>query len=432
MIPSLWREPLVAVGGPDQVISDEQAEGLLLEALGRLAPRRVLLVPPDYTRYHSGTGTLTVAAARWLRAEGAQVDILPALGTHAPVSRAQAEVMFAGLDPADLLTHDWRNDLAPLGVVPGEFVARVSGGLVDFDVPIAVNRRLVEGGYDLILSLGQVVPHEVIGLANQAKNILVGTGGTETINRTHFLGAVCGMERLMGRADTPVRAVLREGMARFAGHLPVCYLLTVRAETSSGLVTRGLYIGGDEGTFEAAARLSQQVNLDLLDAPLERVVVWLQPDEYHSTWLGNKAIYRTRMALADDAKLIILAPGVETFGEDPEIDRLIRAYGYRDTPTTLAAVDQHAELRANLSAAAHLIHGSSEGRFRVTYAPGGLTRAEVEGVGYGWGDLDRLVARYQPVGRATGPAATADGEPFFFVANPALGLWALRSAFEDA
>jgi hypothetical protein len=89
----------------------------------------------------------------------------------------------------------------------------------------------------------------------------------------------------------------------------------------------------------------------------------------HSTWLGNKAVYRTRMAMADGGELIILAPGVKEFGEDHEIDRLIRKYGYRGTPATLAAVKANEELRNNLSAAAHLIHGSSEGRFNSPTAP---------------------------------------------------------------
>ena len=431
MDPSAHRSALVAAGGPDQVLTTADCIAHLTRVLDGLAPRRVLLLPPDYTRFHSGVGELTVACRDHLRAAGAETDIMPALGTHAPMSERQIGLMFPGLDPAEVLPHDWRNDLCPLGVIPGSFVAEVSGGLVDYDIQIAVNRRVAEGGYDLILSLGQVVPHEVIGLANQNKNLFVGVGGSDIINKSHFLGAVCGMERVMGRPDSPVRRVFNRAAELFCADLPICYALTVRQQTPDGLVTRGLFVGDDAATFAQAARLSQQVNLDLLDRPLAKVVVWLDPEEFHSTWLGNKAVYRTRMAMADGGELVILAPGLREFGEDAEIDRLIRAYGYRGTPTTLAAVAEHHELRANLSAAAHLIHGSSEGRFTITYAPGGLSREEIEGVGYQWAELAPLIERYQPQNLRDGYNTLPDGEEVFFISNPALGLWAPRSAFED-
>ncbi len=150
---------------------------------------------------------------------------------------------------------------------------------------------------------------------------------------------------------------------------------------------------------------------------------YLDPEEFKSTWLGNKSIYRTRMAIADQGDLIVLAPGVRTFGEDPAIDALIRKYGYRTTPEILSFVDENNDLRENLSAAAHLIHGSPENRFRVTYAAGHLTRQEVESVGYSFGNLKELIARYNPGKLMTGLHRTADGEEFYFISNPATGLW---------
>jgi len=426
--PDLAR--LAAVGGRHQVVSDQQACRLLAGVLDAVRPRRVLLLPPDFTRCHSGVGPLTTFIKGYL--SGAQVDILPALGTHAPMSRHQIALMFPGLEPADVLVHDWRRDPVRLGVVPAQFVRQVSGGRLDYEIEIAVNRRVVEGGYDLILSLGQVVPHEVAGMANGAKNLFVGVGGADIINKTHFLGAVCGLEQAMGRAATPVRAVFDYAAAQFCRDLPICYALTVRQRLADGdLVTRGLFVGNDAQTFGQAVALSQEVNLDLLPEPLPNVVVWLDPEEYHSTWLGNKAVYRTRLALADGGRLLVLAPGVARFGEDPTIDALIRRHGYRGTPATLAAVESDLELAANLSAAAHLIHGSSEGRFEITYAPGGLSRAEVESVGYGYGDLATLSARYDPRRLRDGLNRLDDGEEVFFIANPALGLWALAQTFDS-
>jgi hypothetical protein len=166
----------------------------------------------------------------------------------------------------------------------------------------------------------------------------------------------------------------------------------------------------------------------MLDQPLRKAVVYLDPHEFHSTWLGNKAVYRTRMALADGADLIILAPAVKEFGEDRTIDALIRKYGYRGTPATLDAVAKNPDLAADLSAAAHLIHGSSEGRFTITWCPGHLTREEVEGAGFAYSDLPEMLRRYDPAKLAHG-FNTVDGEEVFFVANPGLGLWAHRDRF---
>jgi hypothetical protein len=170
--------------------------------------------------------------------------------------------------------------------------------------------------------------------------------------------------------------------------------------------------------------LSIQVNFTVLQEELSKVVVYLDPEEFHSTWLGNKSIYRTRMAIADGGELIVLAPEVGTFGEDPEIDRLIRKYGYRTTPEIMRFMRENEDLRNNLSAAAHLIHGSSENRFRVTYCPGHLSREEIEGVGYRYERLEVVQQRYDPGQLKDGWNTLPDGERVFFIRNPALGLWA--------
>lgn len=417
-------------GSAQTTISDERADRLVAELLSQLGQlERVLLIPPDYTRYHSGAGPLTVSLYAQLTARGARVAVLPALGTHVPVSDEERAHMFPGIPASAFLNHDFQRGLAELGEVPGSFVSEVSGGALSYPIRCEVDQALVEG-WDRIISIGQLVPHEVIGIANHSKNIFVGTGGKDVIDRTHFLGAVCNMEGIMGRARTPVRDIFDYMSGAFGSKLPITYLLTVRAKERGELVTRGIYAGDDIGCFIEGARLAREVNLDLLEAPLKKVVVYLDPSEFKSTWLGNKAIYRTRLALADDAELLILAPGVRTFGEDPGIDRLIRRHGYHGTPRTLAAVESDPELARSLSAAAHLIHGSSEGRFRIRYATGGLTRAEVEAAGFEYAEPEAMLARYNPAQLADGPNRLPDGEEFFYISNPALGLWALRSQFE--
>jgi len=420
-----------AKGSPTGSIDEAGLRDGLREALGRLGPRRrVLAVPPDYTRVHSRAGELTRYA--WEYYGDALTDILPALGTHFPMTAAEIASMFGDVPRALFRVHDWRKDLVTLGEVPAAFVKEVSGGAVEYPWPAQVNRLIAEGGHDLVLSVGQVVPHEVIGMANYNKNIFVGAGGAEGINKSHFLGAAYGMERMMGRADTPVRRVLNYASEHYARHLPIVYVHTVVGRAADGsMVTRGLFVGDDAECFEKAAALSLQVNFTMVERPIRKVVVWLDPLEFKSTWLGNKSIYRTRMAIADGGELVVLAPGLREFGEDRQIDTLIRKYGYRGTPATLAAVKANADLAANLSAAAHLIHGSSEGRFSITYCPGHLTPQQIAGVGFKYADLATMQKRYDPAKLVEGPNRLSGGEEVFFVGNPAIGLWASRERFGD-
>ncbi len=420
----------LAVGSAEMEISPDEAKAKLFEALKRLGERkRVLAVPPDFTRFHSKSGEF--AEYVWEYYGDALTDVLPALGTHKPMSDHEIATMFGAVPRGLFRNHDWRNDVVTLGEVPGAFMHDVSEGKLDFTWPAQVNKLVRDGGHDLILSIGQVVPHEVIGMAGGNKNIFVGTGGTAGIHRSHFLGAVYGMERMMGRADTPVRRVLNYASEHFAKHLPIVYVLTVVGKNAAGkLVLRGLFVGDDAECFEQAAALSLKVNFLMMDREIRKAVVYLDPHEFKSTWLGNKSVYRTRMALADGAELIVLAPGVHEFGEDAAIDVLIRKYGYCGTPKTLEFVKTDPSLAANLSAAAHLIHGSSEGRFTIRYCPGGLTRQEIEGVHYEYGDLADMSAKYDPDKLIDG-WNTVDGDEIYFISNPGLGLWAYEGRFND-
>ncbi len=418
------------LGSREAELTLTEVREALAGALGQLGERRrVLAIPPDASRIHSRAGEITRELHTLL---GNRLQaILPALGTHAPMDEAALGRMFGDLPRSLFRVHRWREDVVTLGEVPAAFLCEQSEGKLDFSWPAQVNKLLVEGGFDLILSIGQVVPHEVIGMANGNKNILIGTGGAAGIDRSHYLGAVYGMERMMGRADTPVRRVLNYASEHFLKDLPIVYVLTVVGRNGKGeLVLRGLFIGDDTECFNEAAELALQVNFIMLDEPIKKAVVYLDPHEFRSTWLGNKAIYRTRMALADGAELLVLAPGVKEFGEDPGIDRLIRKYGYRGTPATLDAVRANPDLAGNLSAAAHLIHGSSEGRFRVTYAPGALGREEVESVGFAYADWSAMCSRY-PREQLRDGWNTVAGEDVFFIGNPGLGLWAHRDRFKD-
>ncbi len=421
-------------GSTETSLLREDLKKGLFEALDKMgAKQKVLAIPPDYTRLPSKAGDLTEFT--WEYFGKKLTDVLPALGTHTPMTMEQISHMFGKL-PTDLIRdHDWRNDVITLGTVPAEYIKEVSEGAVEYTWPAQVNKLLVEGNFDLILSIGQVVPHEVVGMANYNKNIFVGTGGAEGINKSHFIGAAYGMEKMMGRADTPVRKVFNYASENFSNHLPIVYVQTVVGLNKQGkLQTYGLFIGDDFEVFDKAAKLSLEVNFEMLDKPIKKAVVWLDPTEFKSTWLGNKSIYRTRMALADDGELIVLAPALKEFGEDKQIDKLIRKYGYFGTPHTLQLVKENEDLQNNLGAAAHLIHGSSEGRFSITYCPGkgpeNITKEEIESVGFNWADFDEMTAKYNPEKLKDGYNTMPDGEEVFYISNPAIGLWAFRDRFE--
>jgi nickel-dependent lactate racemase len=417
-----------ATGSVDTDLSPQQLNEMLTRTLAGLGARnRVMVVPPDQSREHSQAGQLTGYV--WQYYGDRLKVVLPALGTHTPMRPDQLDHMFPAVPRSLFKVHNWRADVETLGEVPAEFIRQQSEGKLDYAWPVQVNRLISQGGFDLILSIGQVVPHEVIGMANYNKNILVGTGGSDGINRSHYLSAVYGSERIMGRAVNPVRNLLNYASDHFLRPLPIVYVMTVvGSRPDGGLAVRGLFIGDDVECFLLAAELSLKVNFEMLDTPIRKALVYLDPEEFHSTWIGNKAVYRTRMALADGADLIILAPGVKEFGEDKAIDALIRKYGYFGTPATLEAVNKNADLADNLGTAAHMMHSSSEGRFNITWCPGMLSREEIEGVGFQYGDLAAMTARYDPAKLNPGYNRVG-GEDVFFISNPALGLWAERSRF---
>lgn len=403
-------------------ISQEQLREALAKSLEGRELKKVLILPPDFTRMYSGAGKITAIYYDLLK-DTCEVDIMPALGTHVPMTKEEWVAFFGEGVPFDrMIVHNWRNDVVKLGEVPAEFVTEVSEGLVTNSIDVEVNKRLMDPSYDLILSIGQVVPHEVVGMANYGKNIFVGCGGSSMINSSHMLGAFYGMERIMGRDFSPVRKVFDYAEQHFINNIPLLYVLTTTTNKGDEVTIHGLYIGRERSNFEAAVKKSQEINLTHMKQRLQKVVVYLDPREFKSTWLGNKAIYRTRMAIADGGELIVLAPAVAHFGEDAENDKLIRKYGYVGRENVLKLVDENEDLKKNLSVAAHLIHGSSDDRFKITYCAGKLTEEEVRGAAFNYVPYEEMAAKYDPAKLVDG-FNTVDGEEIFYISNPALGLW---------
>ncbi|MCI8453024.1 MAG: DUF2088 domain-containing protein [Lachnospiraceae bacterium] len=414
---------MIGLGYEDRVLADEEWKGLLDRWILKRRPgRRVLLVPPDMTRCYSFAGAIISYLYKKFSAAH-EVSVMPAVGTHMQMEESEREAFFPGVPKQAFLTHDWREDTVCVGTVPAAFCRRVSGGRWNEDIKVQVNRRLLSGEFDSVFSIGQVVPHEVVGMANYTKNIVVGLGGREMINKSHMVSAVCGIESIMGNLDSPVRAVFDYAQREFLDQLGITFVLTVTREEKRESRLYGLYMGEGRDTFEAASALAAKKNITWLPEREKKIVTYLEPSEFRSMWVGNKAIYRTRMAIADGGELVILAPGVRQFGENDEVDACIRKYGYCGAGRILPLYEKGAFEGLEM-VAAHLIHGSSEDRFRIVYAtdPALLSRKEVERVGFSWADVRELLEVYRPEERETGRAC-GDGEPYYFIKAPAVGLW---------
>lgn len=413
-------------------LRNEEIISALEKSIEGLDLKHVLILPPDYTRYHSNAGFITNQYYHMLKKRGVEVDIMPALGTHVAMSDDELTKMYGDIPHDVFLVHNWRNDVEKIGVVPGDYLDEISNHVWHEDIDVEVNKRLLDEKYDLILSVGQVVPHEVVGMSNHAKNLFVGAGGSRMINASHMLGAVYGLEQMMGKDHTPVRKLYDYAFEHFLSDKPIVFVLTVTTAPGGNIHTHGLFISKGRECFNQAVELAQQTNIDFVDKPFKKCVVYLDPIEFKSTWLGNKAVYRTRMAMADGGELIILAPGVDKFGEDEEIDKLIRKYGYVGRKTILDKFNNpdNVDLKENMSAAAHLIHGSSDDRFTITYAVKNITKEEIEGVGYQSADYEEMIQKYDPEKLTLG-YNNGDGEEIYYVPNPALGLWIDKNKFEE-
>lgn len=408
---------------------------LITEAQQRLeipAYRRVLLLPPDLTRAHSGVGWMTEHLYHQFTDLGAEVHVIPTLGQHVPHTRADNEWMFGSIPEERIHPHDWRDGVTHVGTVPAAVVREKTGGKVDWEMPIDLNSMLMDQPWDLIVNIGHVVPHEVLGFANHNKNYFIGLGGKRTLGASHMASAVYGIENNLGNLLTPVRACFNYAEEKFLGHLPDVYIQVVMDyDEDSQLRHTGVYVGDDLETYYDAARASRDQNFTTFANPVQKIVAVMQADEFRATWVANKAVYRTRMAIADGGELLVIAPGVERFGEQPEVDELIRKYGYLSQSEVLDLYEREADMQEIPHGTAHLVHGSAEGRFTITYAPGNLTRAEIESVGYQYLDVAAAQRRYDPSVMVDGWNTMPDGEEVFYISTPSAGLWSTNEKLQQ-
>ncbi|MDO4568944.1 MAG: lactate racemase domain-containing protein [Planctomycetia bacterium] len=389
-------------------------------------PKRVLLLPPDITRAHCGAGWITEELYK-VFSKKAEVHVIPTLGQHVPHTPEQNRKMFGSIPLDRIHAHDWRDGCKTIGELPAKFVKEASNGKANWSIPVSLNTFLLEGDWDLIINVGHVVPHEVLGFANHNKNYFIGLGGKPTICASHMMAACCGIENNLGCLVTPLRACYNKMEEDFLSKLPDVYFeLTMAYDENGNLEHTGVFVGEDREVYMEAAKLSQKQNIKIV-RPLQKVIAYMQPDEFQSTWVANKAIYRTRKAMQNGGELLIVAPGLKRFGEQPDVDALIRKYGYSGTENIMRLWKENSDLQDLTHGTAHLIHGSSEGRFHIIYVTDGLTPEEIEGVGYESRNLDETLRRYDLATLKNGYNTMPNGEVIYFINSPSTGLWSTRA-----
>lgn len=407
-------------------ISEYELQECIKKSLEGRNLKSVLLIPPDYTRLNSKAGFITNQYYRILTKQGCNVEIMPALGSHMAMTEKECAEMFGTEIPFDkIIVHDYKRDSIQLGVIESKFVEEVTNGEFSLDIPIELNKIFIENRYDLIISIGQVVPHEELGFSNYSKNFFIGCGGYNTISKTHLMGAVYGMDRIMAVEKSPLRQILDLAYERYLSKLPILFVMTVTSASNANVRVHGVFIGTERDSFEAAVQLSKNVNVFYTEKPIRKAIAYMDPKEFKTSWLANKALYRLRMAMEPGGELIVLAPGMYQFGESEENDHLIRKYGYCGAAKLLKLYEECNDLQANVPVTFHLIHGSVENKFIYTLAVKKLDRTDIETVGYNYADYDEVVKKYHidTKNMKTGWKTMQDGEEVYFVENPALGLW---------
>ncbi|QDS97199.1 lactate racemase domain-containing protein [Adhaeretor mobilis] len=421
------------------MLSDSEVFKKVDTLLSDLSPmRRVLLLAPDATRSSSFAGEIASYIYHKL-IDRTDVHLTPTVGTHEPDEKDWRSIreMYRDIPESayKLHEHDEVAGLYDLGVLPDDEILRISGGEFAAPVPVQVNRNLVEGNYDQVFSIGQVVPHEVMGFANYDKNVFIGAGGKNFIDTSHWISALCGIDNVLGKIDSAPRQLLdaASALAKRDPRFPsVHYLLTVRGQSSAGDIgTHDFFCGTSKETFYRAAKLSLRENCHASNQPYQQVIVRLNEKKYRSFWLSNKAIYRTRRAIATGGTIHVIAPGLDRLGENEIQSKLIGKYGYCGTQGVKQILQIDPEMQANVGVAAHLIHGSTENRFHVRYYTHhssellSACRFADGQLGYSLEDIETAHERFSEL--TVGESFNAD-QRRLVIDDPGLGLWITKAS----
>ncbi len=303
---------MIGKGSAKETLAEADVRELLAAGLDSLAidSKRVLVIIPD------GTRTAPIALMFRLLYEqigkrAARLDYLIALGTHPPMS-PDAIDRLVGVSTAErrarypnvqIYNHRWDQPdaLQAIGTISRREMQQLTGGLIDTETPVRLNRMIVE--YDQIVICGPVFPHEVAGFSGGAKYFVPGIGGAEILNATHWLGALSTSMKTIGVKDTAVRRVIHRA-AEFVRTPILCLALVLHGDA-----LHGLYIGTYAEAWSAAADLSAQLNVIIVPRPFKRVLS-MASKMYDDLWTAAKAMYKTEPAIADGGEVIVYAPHI--------------------------------------------------------------------------------------------------------------------------
>jgi len=374
---------VIGAGSPDFDLSPDELRAILERTLTHVAPgARVLAIIPDKTR-DDNTDLLFPFAAGILEARKiAQFDALVAQGTHVPMTNDEKRFKvgltngksFPGL--GQIYDHKWNipEELVTIGELSAGHVTQITGGLIKDAVTVNLNRLLGPGIYDTILIFSATVPHEVAGYAGGAKYLFPGVAGPDLTHATHWLGALAGIENVIGRVETPTRHVI-EAAADFIAAQIITLNSVVTRDDSNNLRSHALFAGDFRQAFRQAAEVSRHVHIKYTGRKYKRVVALLD-EHYDELWIGGKASYKLGGIIEEGGELIIYAPHLRSISETH--GRLIEKYGYAPLDRVREMVALSTELQSNLAVAAHLAHVSYAGqrdeqgrvvpRYRITMA----------------------------------------------------------------
>ena len=372
----------VGTGSPEGDLSRTDLRAILEQSLLRVAPgARVLSIIPDKTR-DDNTDILFPIATEILQARQiSQFDALVAQGTHVPMTDEEKRSKIGANENSvpglgHVYDHQWNvpEELVTIGELSAARVTELTGGLITKAVPVNLNRRLGPGVYDTVLIFSATVPHEVAGFAGGAKYLFPGVAGPDLTHATHWLGALAGIENVIGRVETPTRHMI-EAAADFVAAQIITLNSVITREEDNRLRTHALFAGDFRGAFRRAAEVSREIHIKYTGRKYQRVVALLD-EHYDELWVGGKASYKLGGIIEAGGELIIYAPHLRSISETH--GRLIEKYGYAPLDRVREMVALSTELQNNLAVAAHLAHVSYAGqrddsgrvvpRYRITMA----------------------------------------------------------------
>jgi lactate racemase len=348
---------LKGIGSPDRVLVEKEVHTLLEEGTpaGLFERKRVLVLTPDTTRT-CPLPMMIRSVGDVIGARTVKLDFMVALGTHTPLAHSDILKLYGiddsrkRFDGSQFFNHEWgrEDSFARIGTFTQEEVDGLSEGRLKEEVPIVINKRIFD--YDLILILGPVFPHEVVGYSGGAKYLFPGISGGDFLHFFHWLGAVITCKKIIGIKDTPVRRAIDKAM----GKVPVpVHCLAMVVNQDSNLC--GLYVGGVREAWSKAADLSSQVHVKTKKKPF-RVVLGRAPAMYDEIWTAGKVMYKLEQVVADQGTLIIYGPHIRevsrTWGKD--IERI----GYHTRDYFLAQMDRFRDIPRGVLAHSTHVRGT--------------------------------------------------------------------------